>query len=769
MWRRLFGGILRSQRDTGQARPAPTASLPRRRDWATLPPLNARGHQSFGLASGIDQFSRALVQRHRAVRHLEPLGHEVARHAPQGVVTGLVRAVEVVPEHGPVLDQPLRRRPKRQGRGSWRSMFRWTSPEPAASPPPPGGPPSGRPAPPPVSRSTAPDPSPPTEDVGTEPAVWSPPPAEVPVGPPDAPDQGPAPRPDGSGVTAGREQQATPSRPVVGQGPRILRSVAPSRSSRAPLSQAQRPPDLPLRPLAAQRVATTDRAADDHESELPPTPLETPSEAHDEPADGTPDTSDRGEAARVEVSGPDRPPAPEVRPTIGAPGTPPPAGTPAPSRVPSTTSADVTSDSPTRPGVGSPLGSLPPTAQRVHSSTDPAVPRTAQGRDVAVQRGLQRWSHVASQTSADPAARLADGPPGPAPARPRPDLPLPPVVARRLEGTVPPAEPKLDAPSAPVRPRPEGTVSPTEPKLDASDRDESPAPVLPLVSLRQPLSGPAPTPAEVDDVGQVDGWWKSDGAPGPAGPGSPTRPGSRRGPAGSADSSSRRIGGPLHRDAETSVSSSVVPVRWRAPAEVEPRDPAPGVSRSRWARSRGAEQILAHEGVGQASPRRVNGPPSDQPVPTRVSRGSHPARPVLRSLSRPTEGSSGSVRGRGLADLPSDALDVPLVQDFLASRGIGPGGSSGTSTKPRMPLAAQVQRERDERPRDTTSPQTESSPVQRREAPAAPTADRPEVEPGGGDVDREELFRELYPRVRDELRWELRVQRERAGLLADPL
>lgn len=88
-----------------------------------------------------------------------------------------------------------------------------------------------------------------------------------------------------------------------------------------------------------------------------------------------------------------------------------------------------------------------------------------------------------------------------------------------------------------------------------------------------------------------------------------------------------------------------------------------------------------------------------------------------------------------------------------------------------MPLAAQVQRDRDERPRDTTSAHTELPPIQRREAPAAPIATGPEVEPGGGggDVDREELFRELYPRVRDELRWELRVQRERAGLLADPL
>lgn len=38
--------------------------------------------------------------------------------------------------------------------------------------------------------------------------------------------------------------------------------------------------------------------------------------------------------------------------------------------------------------------------------------------------------------------------------------------------------------------------------------------------------------------------------------------------------------------------------------------------------------------------------------------------------------------------------------------------------------------------------------------------------------DRQEiavLVDRLYPQLRDELRWELRAQRERAGLLADPL
>ncbi|MBW3578944.1 MAG: hypothetical protein KY462_14625 [Actinobacteria bacterium] len=48
----------------------------------------------------------------------------------------------------------------------------------------------------------------------------------------------------------------------------------------------------------------------------------------------------------------------------------------------------------------------------------------------------------------------------------------------------------------------------------------------------------------------------------------------------------------------------------------------------------------------------------------------------------------------------------------------------------------------------------------------------PTGEPDGeenNEVALDRIFHELYPRVRDELRWELRVQRERVGLLSDPL
>ncbi|MDX1620634.1 MAG: hypothetical protein R3320_06575 [Nitriliruptorales bacterium] len=68
--------------------------------------------------------------------------------------------------------------------------------------------------------------------------------------------------------------------------------------------------------------------------------------------------------------------------------------------------------------------------------------------------------------------------------------------------------------------------------------------------------------------------------------------------------------------------------------------------------------------------------------------------------------------------------------------------------------------------RATASPTTGASSPPADEATAA-TAAGPESPAEPADVDG--LFRELYPRVRDELRWELRVQRERAGLLSDPL
>jgi hypothetical protein len=45
----------------------------------------------------------------------------------------------------------------------------------------------------------------------------------------------------------------------------------------------------------------------------------------------------------------------------------------------------------------------------------------------------------------------------------------------------------------------------------------------------------------------------------------------------------------------------------------------------------------------------------------------------------------------------------------------------------------------------------------------------PEPAPPAPAPDAEQLFHQLYPRVRDELRWELLVQRERIGLLSDPL
>lgn len=53
----------------------------------------------------------------------------------------------------------------------------------------------------------------------------------------------------------------------------------------------------------------------------------------------------------------------------------------------------------------------------------------------------------------------------------------------------------------------------------------------------------------------------------------------------------------------------------------------------------------------------------------------------------------------------------------------------------------------------------------------SPASEAPvsEGDPETAVPDVNALFRKLYPRVRDELRWDLRIQRERAGMLSDPL
>src|SRR5690606_23536897 len=52
-------------------------------------------------------------------------------------------------------------------------------------------------------------------------------------------------------------------------------------------------------------------------------------------------------------------------------------------------------------------------------------------------------------------------------------------------------------------------------------------------------------------------------------------------------------------------------------------------------------------------------------------------------------------------------------------------------------------------------------------APATATTAAPRTVQTEEEINQ--LFQRLYPRVRDELRWDLRIQRERAGLLADPM
>lgn len=128
----------------------------------------------------------------------------------------------------------------------------------------------------------------------------------------------------------------------------------------------------------------------------------------------------------------------------------------------------------------------------------------------------------------------------------------------------------------------------------------------------------------------------------------------------------------------------------------------------------------------------------------------------------------------------------PLVQRLQetapgqAANGHGPAPSGvgrGRANRSDLPLAAAkepVTRGRDAEATD--------APGLLREVDGSARAAAPVVQPASDDldiaqpatseapeVDAGKLFDELYPRMLDEIRWDLRVQRERAGLLGDPL
>jgi hypothetical protein len=217
----------------------------------------------------------------------------------------------------------------------------------------------------------------------------------------------------------------------------------------------------------------------------------------------------------------------------------------------------------------------------------------------------------------------------------------------------------------------------------------------------------------------------------------------------------------------------VVPARWAfAPVGTTDAPPtAPGVQRSA-------------DGGATTSGGALRRPPRP---------GSQPPTPAGSANGR--DGVDAGAEIPLPANVPASFDGNPLVQQLLASRDQRPtrqprpvtgapvaraaeNGSSGARQAP-LPLAVPVQRQH--------TRHAEPEPIQRSHAPSnGPlqptiiqrdiTIDEPVVtaaeaapEAGGAEPDVDALFAELYPRVRDELRWELRVQRERAGLLADPM
>lgn len=728
MLRRLLQGLFRSPAPGSELEPPttdPRGRGPRRvpsREWAGLPPLRPGLQQPLQQASGVGRFSASLVERHRGVRYLAPLGHEVEARAPRGVVTGLARSVRIEPDRAPLVELPLVEPATRRRRRTGRHTLQWPVGEDAArveatataasatsSSVPADAPPdvSSARAPaspsPAVARSGEATSSPagvdPDVPIERTPAARDPgATAEVPAPPPSADPASDPPPASGTPST-------TPSRPLVHHPLRVLRSTTPARPTKPPRATPPRPRGLPLRPLAAHGGDGTPPsiAPSRPVGESPHRPGATPSSEHvpDHSAPDVPSSAPGGDTTPQEpapdgVTTPDPTPVdetpsrsdpsevdPQVRPTIGA--------SDASSGSPGVQRAGGRGDWSARLGVGSPMSSLPPTARRLHGDGQrPGPSVTGRGRYEAIARGLERLSSPAKPVRHEaPDA----GPSLTTPARTRP-----------APGSAPRRGHRVDPAAAPVVARQVASalVSPV-PRLQPS-RD-----VLPLAGGREPLVAPPSSDERVVDDTVVG--------------------------------------------AGTEPPVPAVPVRWASPEIAGPtRVDPPLVQRSSATASR--------------------------PEPTE---GRAPAPPV-ESPDRPDRATDGTGSDAPLGDLPPVFSDHPLVERLRVSRATmsppSPSAPGPTEFSVRsLPLASPpVQR----RPADPMSEETSPprpaegpprpavAPVQRAET-TDPTTTRADPVPAPEAPDMGELFDQLYPRVRDELRWELRAQRERAGLLSDPL
>lgn len=539
-------------------------------------------------------------------------------------------------------------------------------------------------------------------------------PATVPGGTSAAEQPEPAgsPAPTVPTPSASQTPPASAGRPATQATPRILRAAMPSAAP-IPSPLATRPAGLTLR-----RVRAVPDTAH-HPAHADPTSPAAPRVAGHDAAH-----VDRavGEASNV----PDRP-------TLGAdPLTASSAATNAAGRAEPAATMEARREAadrggqratpPLRPtsaerppsGVGPALSALPATARPVTRGSRPAGPSvTGHGRQDAISKGLQHLLPSAPSAGDDTALDMPIASP---PQRATPPAPTgPPVTARRL----------------PPRPGHAGV--------------QRTATVAPLVGGRPPLVTPRRSPGA---PGRDDGTGPVDGT----------------------------LDEPPHRS-----EPSAVPVRWQTP---DHRDPVPTLPPSL-----PRAETVPGSGTAATAISATGQPRPSQPAGARVSRQAMPAsQPDGPSALRPTtspiraavplrrrqEGPEGSATAAtpGVSrategTVSAEALPLPRFPALLRAVDDTPSAqvpaaptASGATAGPAAPAR----------------PALPPPPVQREaEASSMPAAESADAASSGGDgaadttTDVNAIFRKLYPRVRDELRWELRVQRERAGMLSDPL
>lgn len=398
--------------------------------------------------------------------------------------------------------------------------------------------------------------------------------------------------------------------------------------------------------------------------------------------------------------------AAQMRPTIGRD----------PTRGPTPTDDVVegTPDgAPNGPGLGERLLALPPSARHLDRLLEGGRgPVAARGRSAAIAHGVQRFIEPASPPSATrapapPTEGTGDGVRRPMKHRPTPDRSEPPVVARAVTPSVAP---------------PTDTAGTT--------RTTPAVPVLPVLGMRDAAveARPEEEPDRPSDRGPVPVRWPSDGS-GSANAGDA--------PAGKAETALPAVPDPPRADREPGRLS-------RARSGTSPR--------ARPAGSADGSGRVAGGGVAKADPN----PP----------RGIQRASSIARAAVEPAPG-----RQRPRRLLPTATVERPAVARAAPAPSGAPTKGAGPGTDP-LPLPVPAPTEPAEELRVARAGESDGAvdaavTASTVAAPADATSAGRDEGVAGADVDG--LFRELYPRVRDELRWELRVQRERAGLLSDPL